>query len=211
MQWTQTNTTCIFSNKSNWDLKNYYWSDQLTASSNTVTPCCLSDHHIISCQINIKPPKSAQCFVSSRLLHKCDTEALKGDLSNIPWQVAEGFDEIKGQVSFWEEVLDGQAPKHRFWVRVKSPPWIDDDLRNLMRHRDWLHRNVIKERLTEYLGHVQKSHKQHHQLTKESKNILLPSYMLFKHASNSIVETSLTTSYLGRTRTPLNWTHWKNG
>ena len=35
--------------------------------------------------------------------------------------------------------------------------------------------------------------------------------MLFKHASNSIVETSLITSCLGRTRTPLNWTHWKNG
>ena len=124
-------------------------SDQLNASGATVTPCSLSDHHIVSCQVNIKPPRPPQRFVHSRLLHKCDTEALKNDFEMVPWQVSEIFDDIDDQVNFWESlylrVLDHHAPKRRFRVRAKSLPWIDDDLRNLMRYRDWLHRRAIRE------------------------------------------------------------------
>ena len=124
-------------------------SDQLTASEATVTPCSLSDHHIVSCQVKIKPPRPPQRFVHSRLLHKCNIEALKNDLGMAPWHVAEIFDDIDDQVNFWEslylKVLDHHAPKRRFRVRAKSLPWIDDDLRNLMRYRDWLHRRAIRE------------------------------------------------------------------
>ena len=120
-------------------------SDQLTASEATVTPCSLSDHHIVSCQVKIKPPRPPQRFVHSRLvhsrlLHKCNVEALKNDLGMAPCEI---FDDIDDQVNFWEslylKVLDHHAPKRRFRVRA------DDDLRNLMRYRDWLHRRAIRE------------------------------------------------------------------
>ena len=82
----------------------------------------------------------------SRLLHKCDTEVLKNDLGMAPWHIAEIFGDIDDQVNFWESLyLERHAPKRRFRVRAKSLPWIDDDLRNLMRYRDWLHRRAIRE------------------------------------------------------------------
>ena len=54
-------------------------------------------------------------------------------------------------MNFWAslylKVLDHHAPKRRFRVRAKSLPWIDDDLRNIMRFREWLHRRAIRENL----------------------------------------------------------------
>ena len=124
-------------------------SDLHTASTATVTPCSLSDHHIISCRINIKPTRRPQRFVHSRPLHKCDTVALNEDLQAAPWHVPETFDTIEDQVNFWEslylDALNRHAPTRRYRVRVKSLPWIDCDLRSLMRHRDWLHKKAIKD------------------------------------------------------------------
>ena len=67
----------------------------------------------------------------------------------IPWQVLEVFDDIDDQINFWEmlylNVLEQHAPNRKFWIRAKSLPWIDDETKKLMRHRDWLHMKAIKE------------------------------------------------------------------
>ena len=126
-----------------------FCSNRMITSSATVTPCSLSDHHIVSCNINIKPTRPPPHFLQTRPLHRCDTEALTQDLESAPWHVAELFDEIDDQVNFWENlylsILDNYAPKKSIRVRAKSLPWIDGELRKLMRHRDWLHKKAIKD------------------------------------------------------------------
>ena len=67
----------------------------------------------------------------------------------IPRQVVEVFDDIGNQINFWEmlylNVLEQHAPKRKFQIHAKSLPWIDDETRELMRHRDWWHKKAIKE------------------------------------------------------------------
>lgn len=54
--------------------------------------------------------------------------------------VAEIFDDINDQVGFWEDLylftLDPHVPKRRFRVRPKKLPWINEEIRDLMKHRD---------------------------------------------------------------------------
>ena len=40
--------------------------------------------------------------------------------------------------------VDRHAPARKVRVRAKSLPWIDDELRVLMKQRDWLHKKAIK-------------------------------------------------------------------
>ena len=85
-------------------------------------------------------------FVTTCHLHKCDQSDIIQDLSRAPWQVFETFD--NDVVAAWNvlflEILNKHAPVRKVRVRAKSLPWIDDELRVLLRQRDWLHRKAIK-------------------------------------------------------------------
>ena len=124
-------------------------SDPYLTTNITATPCSLSDHHTISCNININVKCPLPTFIHTRPFHKCDIDALSCDLQSSPWHVAEIFDNIEDQVGFWEDLylscLDSHVPKRRQCVLAKALPWIDDDLRDLMKYRNWLHKKAIKD------------------------------------------------------------------
>ena len=86
--------------------------------------------------------------MTTRLLHRCDQSDLIQDLSRVPWQVLETFDDLDDVVEAWSglflEVLNQPAPVRKVRVQAKSLPWIDDELRMLMRQRNWLHKKAIK-------------------------------------------------------------------
>lgn len=100
------------------------------ATSVASTPCDLSDHHIVSCQINIKATRPIPSFVYSRSFNDCDIDSLCQDMQSCPWHVAEIFDDINDQVGFWEDLylftLDPHVPKRRFRVRPKKLHWINE-------------------------------------------------------------------------------------
>ena len=70
-------------------------------------------------------------------------------MQSCPWHVAEMFDDINDQVGFWEDLylftLDPHVPKRKFRVRPKKLPWINEDIRDLMKHTDWLHKRAIRD------------------------------------------------------------------
>ena len=110
--------------------------------------CALSDHHLVYCEMSAHHSKPPVRFVTTRLLHRCDQSDLIQDLSRVPWQVLETFDDLDDVVEAWSrlflEVLNQHAPVREVRVRAKSLPWIDDELRVLMRQRNWLHKKAIK-------------------------------------------------------------------
>ena len=111
-------------------------------------PCRVSDHHLVYCEMSVHSSKPPVRFVTTRHLHKCDPSDIIQDLSRAPWQVLETFDDLDDVVEAWNvlflEILDQHAPARKVRVRAKSLPWIDDELRVLMRQRDWLHKKAIK-------------------------------------------------------------------
>ena len=79
-------------------------SERNLATSVASTPCDLSDHHIVSCQVNIKASRPIPSFVYSRSLNDYDIDSLCQDMQSCPWHVAEIFDDINDQVGFWEDL-----------------------------------------------------------------------------------------------------------
>ena len=111
-------------------------------------PCSLSDHHLVYCVMSVHSSKPPVKFVTTRHLHKCDPSDIIPDLSKAPWQVLETFDDLDDVVEAWNvlflEILNRHAPAQKIRVRAKSLPWVDDELRVLMRQRDWLHKKAIE-------------------------------------------------------------------
>ena len=77
-------------------------------------PCSLSDHHLVYCEMSVHHSKPPVRFVTTRLLYRCDQSDLIQDLSRVPWQVLETFDDLDDVVEAWSglflEVLNQHAP-----------------------------------------------------------------------------------------------------
>lgn len=110
----------------------------------TVTPCTLSDHHLISCQRNEQMPKQMPKLVTTRYLQKCDQTYLLRELECAPWHVMEVVDTIDDAAGYWEDlymyILDEHAPPKKIRRCTKTTPWMGYDISSLMYRRDWLHK-----------------------------------------------------------------------
>ena len=87
--------------------------------------------------------------------NKCDWEVLQEDMMAAPWQKVEKCDNIDKAWNSWKliflEVLNKPAPVKTFRPRKKST-WIDEDIRELMRKRDWVLHKYHKTKDCELLN-----------------------------------------------------------
>ena len=81
--------------------------------------------------------------------NKCDWEALQEDMMNVPWEKIEKCEDIDQAWNCWKsmflEVLNKHAPV-KIRPRKNQLPWIDDDIRKLMRERYRMLRKYLKTR-----------------------------------------------------------------
>ena len=101
----------------------------------------LSDHGLIYGILVNSQQKQQQCFRLVRCLNKCDVEVLLADLNQAPWLVMESFDDIDSRWDYWKslfvQIVDSHIPTTKARVRAKTLPWIDSDVRRLMKARTY--------------------------------------------------------------------------
>ena len=76
-------------------------------------------------------------------------EAFLADVSGICWdQMLTESDDINVLVNYWSEmfslIIEKHAPSSEMRVSEKYCPWINNDLRDLMRTRDKLKKSAVK-------------------------------------------------------------------
>ncbi|CAH1245976.1 ANTXR1 [Branchiostoma lanceolatum] len=110
-------------------------------SKSGVFKCGLSDHHLIYTYRGLKQPKPPPKWITARIFKRFDEEQFKKDLARVPWSTVAVFDSVQDMWSAWkslfESVCNKHAPVKKFRVKgTDCPPWLSQDVRELMSLRD---------------------------------------------------------------------------
>ena len=112
----------------------------------------LSDHYMVYCirKFNGAVEKGHK-MIKTRKIKNFSEEAFLADVSGICWeQMVSGADDINLLVNRWSNmfsmIIEKHAPMVEMRVSEKYCPWIDKDLRDLMRTRDKLKKSAVKSK-----------------------------------------------------------------
>ena len=110
----------------------------------------LSDHYMVYCirKFNGAVEKGHK-KIKTRKMKNFNEEAFLADVSGICWeQMLTETDDINLLVNYWSEmfslIIEKHAPLIEIRVSEKYCPWIDKDLRDLMRTKDKLKKSAVK-------------------------------------------------------------------
>ena len=110
----------------------------------------LSDHYMVYCirKFNGAVEKGHKT-IKTRKMKNFNEEAFLADVSGICWeQMLNETDDINLLVNYWSEmfslIIEKHAPLSEMRVSEKYCPWINKDLRDLMRTRDKLKKSAVK-------------------------------------------------------------------
>ena len=110
----------------------------------------LSDHYMVYCIRKFDGAvEKGHKKIKTRKMKSFNEEAFLADVSEICWeQMLTETDDIKLLVNHWSEmfssIIEKHAPLSEMRVSEKYCPWIDKDLRDLMRTRDKLKKSAVK-------------------------------------------------------------------
>ena len=120
-------------------------SNEDLVKCNKVLYTTISDHFLVSCELNLKRPRSDPPCITTRSYKTFDPEAFSKDISSVPWNTVGILDHVDDQVSMFNslflEVLDQHAPKTFKAIHKKSRV-ISPEIKTLMSQRDSLHKTA---------------------------------------------------------------------
>ena len=112
----------------------------------------MSDHYMVYCirKFNGAVEKGHK-VIKTRKMKNCNEQAFLSDVAGINWeQMLTETDDINVLVNHWTStfslIIDKHAPLCEMRVSEKYCPWIDRDLRDLMRTRDKLKKSAVKSK-----------------------------------------------------------------
>jgi hypothetical protein len=110
-------------------------------------PVGFSDHNIVALTVKTKVPKAGPTVIHRRTYKTFLENDFIADVENIEWDtVLEKMHEnaaLDFFMNLFSAVCDKHAPIKKFTVRSLKAPWLDEELRKLMRQRDLLKRSAI--------------------------------------------------------------------
>ena len=125
-----------------------FTNDVNNIAKSGVIHCGMSDHNIIYVVRKFVPPKRQEIKKEIRNLKYFVAEHFIHDLSNMPWEDIENIDNPNVAWKFWESnfktVLDRHAPIRHKRVKRSSIPWLNSDIKQMMRNRDFHKKQSVK-------------------------------------------------------------------
>ena len=119
-----------------------------TVSNVTTSQSLPSDHHVVLCDLNLKPPAPLRKTVRSRSMQKVDVTKLYSDIesSSLHQNPPDTLDDPSAVYnSELSQICDEHAPvQERQLVIRHNTPWYTDELRNAKQERRRLERRANK-------------------------------------------------------------------
>jgi hypothetical protein len=153
----------------------------------------ISKHHLIFLSYNIKVPKRKSKIISFRNFKGINIRNLSADAMNLPWKDVDLFNNIEEKVDFVNNLctslLDKHAPLRTIRVTRPPAPWIDDNIKYLMKCRDAAGRISRRNKTQQNIDKYKNLRNKVKQLIRNNKlkflhNVLnpkLPSKVLWKN------------------------------
>ena len=109
----------------------------------SVKQICLSNHFAVfcSCKPHSEIGKTKHQTITYRSVKTFDESRFLTDLSLVPWEIIQAFDNIDDTVSVWNtlflEILNKHAPIKRHRVKKQyQPDWLTSEILDCMKERD---------------------------------------------------------------------------
>ena len=105
-----------------------------------VTPVSISDHHLVYITLNFKKIFAKPVYISYRSYKHYDADSFVQDISDVPWAVIDGLDDIQDRLNafhmLFNSILDKHAAIQRVKLRTHPSPFVTDEIKLLMQTRD---------------------------------------------------------------------------
>jgi hypothetical protein len=112
----------------------------------------ISDHYLIFTMLKLKLPKLQPAFINVRSYKHYDRNMFLEDIAQEQWENISLVDDVDGQLNHFNRnflrILDRYAPVKTIKVRYRHSPFVNDEIKELMKKRDRLHR-VARQTLWE--------------------------------------------------------------
>ena len=106
-----------------------------------IIPHSISDHDLIIATLQLKKPRPKPFYITTRSFKHYNKVAFLEDISNAPWSVIDAFDNVEDKLytfnSLFTKILDQHAPLKTVKLRTRPTPFIDDNIRALMKTRNY--------------------------------------------------------------------------
>jgi len=115
---------------------------------NGVMNTTISDHLPVFVRLNLKIPRPPPCYITVRSYANYDPVNFSTDLASKAPELLTIFDEfdVNTKLSIFNKVfqstLHDHAPIMTIKVRSRSCPYVTHEIKELMKYRDSLHRNI---------------------------------------------------------------------
>ena len=108
----------------------------------------ISDHDLVYITLKLKKEHSKPVYITTRSYKHYKADAFHDDISKAPWSIVDVFDEVEDKLHvfnlLFSSILDEHAPIKTFKVRGKPNPCITDNIRALMKTRDYWRKEARK-------------------------------------------------------------------
>ena len=123
-------------------------SDTKQVRNVMVLESSISDHDLVYITLKLKKERSKPVYITTRSYKHYKADAFNDDVSKAPWSIVDIFDDVEDKLhvfnSLFSSILDQHAPIKTFKVRGKPNPCITDNIRALMKTRDYWRKEARK-------------------------------------------------------------------
>ena len=108
----------------------------------------LSDHYMIFAVKKCKPIKGNHKTIVYRNYKNFDENLFLNDLNNVPWNCIDSLTDVNEALDLWynmfNDVVDKHIPKRSKRIKAGKTPWLNNDIKQQMTRRDFLHRKALR-------------------------------------------------------------------
>ena len=128
-------------------------NNKRTTLTSGVVDTLLSDHSLVYTVLRSSAPRSRSRKVFSRILKTFNQQNFVRDMQMVPFHIMNLFDDVDDKLYTFEQlyldILDEHAPLKHIHIRGKQVPYMTEEWRKAIRHRNKLWRIFRRERTDE--------------------------------------------------------------
>ena len=117
-----------------------------SVQSSDVLDLTISDHYLVFAVLNLRAPKQDTNYITTRSFRKYNADQFANDIAHILWDTIDLMDSVDEKLDAFNDLfltcLNAHAPVKTVKLKRKPNLFITDDIKDLMKTRDSMHRKA---------------------------------------------------------------------